>query len=208
MSYICMIANQNGIAASGDSRLTFEPEQLKLHLDHTQKVYSDPEQGLVWACCGLMIFAGIHYYKMASYILGQSYRSMGSRLNQIISITEKATAARHTLSGKNAVFTLLIGSVRGEKPVVQALDVVNGKATLRTLEAPVLIQSGWIPSLHQPKPPVEEFAGESLDELARRARERCLWAVRKDGRLTLRDKHHVQTVGGNVRVVSLPMKQP
>jgi hypothetical protein len=41
MSYICLIANQNGIAVSGDSRLTFQPEQLHLHIDHAQKVFSD-----------------------------------------------------------------------------------------------------------------------------------------------------------------------
>lgn len=39
MSYICMLANPRGIAAAGDSRLTFS--HLPLHLDRSQKVFAD-----------------------------------------------------------------------------------------------------------------------------------------------------------------------
>ena len=38
MSYICMLANRRGIAAAGDSRLTFS--HLPLHLDRSQKAVS------------------------------------------------------------------------------------------------------------------------------------------------------------------------
>lgn len=203
-----MIANQNGIAVSGDSRLTFQPQKLNLHLDKAQKVFSDQEQGLVWACCGLMVFAGINYYMMTDHILRQKYRSMPSRLNQITGAMTRATAAQHWLSRKPSVFTLLLGSVKEGKVSVQVLNVVDGKADLKTLDTPVLVQSGWEPSLHQPKPPVADYANETIDQLVKRAKDRCLWAVRKDGRLALEDEKHVQTVGGNVRIAYLANKQP
>ncbi len=203
MSYICMIANQNGVAVSGDSRLTLQPERLNIHFDAAQKVFSDPEQGMVWACCGLMIFGTVNYYKMTDRILRQSHRSMASRLNQITSTLKVATGAHHKLSRKNSVFTLLLGTVKDGVVSVKVLDVVNGEAKWRELTAPVLVQSGWEPSRHQPKPPVWEFADESMEQLVRRARERCLWAMRKDGRLTLEEEGHVQTIGGNVRIAYL-----
>lgn len=203
MSYICMIANQNGIAVSGDSRMSFQPLQLGLHIDRAQKVFSDPQHGLVWACCGLMVFAGVNYYKMTSYILRQYYRSMASRLNQISAVITRATAVQHALSRKHCAFTLLLGSVQNGQITVRALDIVDGKSTLRTLEAPILIQSGWEPSLHQPKPPVEDYANETLEQLVQRAKERCLWAVRRDSQLANEDRSHPQTVGGHVRVISL-----
>jgi hypothetical protein len=206
MSYICLIANQNGIAVSGDSRLTFQPEQLHLHIDHAQKVFSDQEQGMVWACCGLMVFAGINYYMMSDHILRQSYRSMSSRLNQITGALTRATAAQHWLTRKDSVFTMLIGSIKKGEVSVQVLDVVNGKAKLKTLPTPVLVQSGWEARLHQPKPPVSDYADESIDKLVKRAKDRCLWAVRKDGRLALEDEKHIQTVGGNVRIAFIENK--
>lgn len=203
MSYICMIANQNGIAVSGDSRMSFQPVQLGLHIDHAQKVFSDPKHGLVWACCGLMVFAGVNYYKMASYILRQYYRSIGSRLNQISAVITRATAVQHALTRKHCAFTLLLGSVQNGQVTVRALDIVDGKSTLRTLDVPILIQSGWEPSLHQPKPPLEDYANETLEQLVQRAKERCLWAVQRDSQLAHEDRSHTQTVGGHVRVISI-----
>lgn len=203
MSYICMVANRNGIAVSGDSRLTFQPERLNLHLDNAQKVFSCPEQNMVWACCGIMVMAGINYYKMASWILRQKNRSLTSRLNQISGIMSRATGAQYRLTRKDACFTLLLGVIKDGTAQVYVLDAVNGEASLRTLEAPVLIQSGWVKSLHQPKPPVSAYQDESIDQLIARVRERCLWAMRKDGRLASQEAKHIQTIGGNVRVVYL-----
>lgn len=203
MSYICMVANKNGIAVSGDSRLTFQPEALNLHFDSAQKVFSCPEQKMVWACCGMMVWAGINYYRTAGWILKQENRSLRSRLNQIEGMVCRATAAQRRLSGKDASFTILVGIIKDGTPVVYALDVVNGKSNLRIMEAPVLVQSGWVKSLHQPKPEVSAYEEESVPQLIARVRERCLWAMRKDGRLAETEKSHVQTIGGNVRVVFL-----
>lgn len=203
MSYICMAANKNGIAVSGDSRLTFQPAALNLHLDTAQKVFSCPEQQMVWACCGLMVWAGINYYRAAGWILKQENRSLQSRINQISGMLCRATAAQHRLTRKSSSFTLLVGVLRENGPMVYALDVENGEASLRRMEAPVLVQSGWVKSLHQPKPEVSAYENETIDQLIARVRERCLWAMRKDGRLAELESSHVQTIGGNVKVVFL-----
>lgn len=201
-----MIANQNGIAAAGDSLLTLQPQRLNLHLNGTQKVYSDPDQGLIWACCGLMVYAGVHYGRLVSRILRQKHRSMPSRMNQITQILKLATGVQSRFTRGSSVFTLILGSVRDGKPTIQVLDVVDGKAAFRTCPAPTVVQSGWDPDLHQPKPAVEEFETETLDQLATRVKDRCLWAIQRDTHLAAEERAHIQTVGGNVRVAVLPVK--
>lgn len=203
MSYICMAANQNGIAVSGDSRLTFQPTALNLHFDSAQKVFDCPEQKMVWACCGLMVWVGINYYRTASWILRQENRSLQSRLNQISDMVCRATGAQFRLTGKDSSFTLLVGIIKKNQPIIYTLDVINGHATQRQLTAPALVQSGWVKSLHQPKPEVSAYENESVAQLISRVRERCLWAMRKDGRLASEETGHIQTIGGNIRVAYL-----
>jgi molecular chaperone DnaK (HSP70) len=53
---------------------------------------------------------------------------------------------------------------------------------------------------------VSDYADETIDKLVKRAKDRCLWAVRKDGRLALEDEKHIQTVGGNVRIAFIENK--
>ncbi|MCC8074899.1 MAG: hypothetical protein LIO95_02955 [Clostridiales bacterium] len=206
MSYICLIANQNGVAAAGDSRLTIQPEALHLHLDRGRKVFSDQDQGLVWACCGLTIFGGVNYYRLASHILRQKNRSLSSRLNQIAGVLSKATAAQHLLSRKPSVFTLLLGQVKDGEVTVHVLDVVSGEVRRKVLAGPAFVQAGWDPSLRQRKPSASEFEKDTLGQLIDRAKKRCLWAIRKDSELAQQDKKHSQTVGGSVRVayVAIP----
>ncbi|MCD8354714.1 MAG: hypothetical protein LUC47_10450 [Clostridiales bacterium] len=207
MSYICLIANQNGVAAAGDSRLTIQPEALHLHLDRGRKVFSDQDQGLVWACCGLTIFGGINYYLLAERILRQKNRSLASRLNQIAGVLSKATAAQHLLSRKPSVFTLLLGQVKDGGVTVHVVDVVSGEVRRKVLTGPVFVQAGWDPTLRQSKPAVSEFEKDTLGQLIGRAKKRCLWAIRKDSELAQEDKKHSQTVGGSVRVAYVAIPQ-
>ncbi|MCD8147535.1 MAG: hypothetical protein LUD84_09735 [Clostridiales bacterium] len=208
MSYICLIANQNGVAAAGDSRLTIQPEALHLHLDRGRKVFSDQDQGLVWACCGLTIFGGVNYYRLTDHILRQKNRSLASRLNQISGVLSKATAAQHFLSRKPSVFTLLLGQVKDGAVAVHVLDIVSGEARRRVLTGPVMVQAGWDPSLRQSKPAVSEFENDTLGQLIDRVKKRSLWAIRKDSELARQDKKHSQTVGGSVRVAYVAVPKP
>ncbi|MCD8190261.1 MAG: hypothetical protein LUD78_08610 [Clostridiales bacterium] len=208
MSYICLIANQNGIATAADSRLTFQPDALHLHLDRGRKVFSDQDQGLVWACCGLTIFGGVNYCWLTDHILRQKNRSLASRLNQISGVLSKATAAQHILSRSPSVFTLLLGQVKDCKVTVHVLDVVNGEVRRKTFAGPVFVQAGWDPSLRQSKPAVSAFEKDSLGQLIDRVKKRCMWAIRKDSELAAQDKKHRQTVGGSVRIAYVAIPQP
>lgn len=207
MSYICLIANANGVALSGDSRLTMEPRFLHLHFDNTRKVFSDPSQNMAWACCGLTMYLGINYFKRTERILRQSHRSLASRLNQISSLLSKATRLQHTITRRDSVFTLLLSIVTSEGVQVQRLDVVNGVATVKRYHSPVFLQAGWIPALHQNNPTVAEFAAESLEQLTTRARQRCMWAMKRDKQHSEENRKHIQTIGGNIRVVTLPVPE-
>ncbi len=208
MSYICLIANQNGVAAAGDSRLTFQPQALHLHLDRGRKVYSDQNQGLVWACCGLTIFGGVNYCWLTDRILRQTNRSLASRLNQISGALSKATAAQHLISRKPSVFTLLLGQVKDGGVTVYVLDVVSGEARRKVLSGPVFVQAGWNPNLRQRKPAVSEFEKDTQGQLIDRVKKRCLWAIHKDGELAAQDKKYSQTVGGSVRVAYVAVPRP
>lgn len=207
MSYICLIANRNGVALSGDSRLTMEPHFLRLHIDRTRKVFSDPEQRMAWACCGLTLYLGIHYFKLTERILRQSRRSLSSRLSQISGILSKATALQHLVSRRNSVFELLLSVVTDSGVQVHQLQVVNGKATLKRHTAPVFLQAGWVPSLHQKPPALAEYENETLEQLTTRARLRCVWAMKRDRHLSEENHKHLQTIGGNIRVASLSARE-
>lgn len=208
MSYICLIANHNGVALSGDSRLTMEPRFLHLHFDNTQKVYSDPAQRIAWGCCGLTLYLGVNYFKLTSRILRQSHRSLPSRLNQISDILSKVTQLQHLVTRKDSIFTLLLACVTEEGVQVQRLEVVNGMASMKKFDSPVFLQAGWQPALHQKAPALHEFALENLDQLTTRARLRCVWAMKRDKQLSEENRKHTQTIGGNVRVVSLSTGDP
>ena len=208
MSYICLIANRNGAALSGDSRLTMEPRFLHLHFDKTRKVFSDPEQHMAWACCGLTLYLGIHYFKLANRILRQSHRSLSSRLSQISGILSKATALQHLVTRKDSVFELLLAAVTEDGVQVYQLEVVNGKAKLKRHAAPVFLQAGWLPKLHQKPPVLAEYENETMEQLTTRARERCVWAMKRDKHLSEENHKHTQTIGGSIRVASLSTKEP
>lgn len=203
MSYICLIANRNGAALSGDSRLTLEPRFLHIHTDRTQKVFSDPKTRMAWACCGLTLYLGVNYFKLTSRILRQSHRSLSSRLSQISAILSKATRLQHFVSRKDSVFVLLLAVMTDNGVQVQKLSVVNGKAKLTRHAAPVFLQAGWVPALHQKAPVLAEYENETLDQLIARARERCVWAMKRDRHLSEENRKHQQTIGGSIRVTGL-----
>lgn len=81
MSYICMLANERGIAAAGDSRLTFAP--IPLHLDRSQKVFTAPEQHLIWACCGLTVWGGVNYVQLTARIMSRRQWTLSKKLAEV-----------------------------------------------------------------------------------------------------------------------------
>lgn len=199
MSYICLIANSKGIAASGDSRITMSPKALNLHFDKTRKVFQDEKQGLIWACCGLTIFGGVNYFRVVEKTLRTEGMSMGAKLNRITTMMKRATKAHHLLSRGESAFTLLMGSTKGGETEVTVLKVVNGNAHQKTVTGPYAVEDGSVSM--GALPAVEELEKATLENILEMARSRAMRAVKRSAEEAKKDRKTKQTVGGNVRVV-------
>ena len=200
MSYICMLANENGIAAAGDSRLTLAP--IPMHLDHTRKVFSAPEQGLVWACCGMMVWAGINYARWTSHIMRRPW-PLERKLEAVARRVGPMLRVCNRVLRRDTLFSLLVGVGTPGAVELVSLDLVNGKSRVRRWRAPAVSEAGWKGRLRPPRPRPGELRGKPVEELTQIARERVRWAVERDRALSKEKPAHRQTVGGAVRSVSL-----
>ena len=201
VSYLCMLASEQGIAAAGDSRLTLMP--IPLHLDRSRKVFSAPEQHLVWACCGLTVWFGMNLAHITDRILRRpgplrpKLEEMVHRLNPILRMCQKTRR-------KDAVFSLLVGVTEPGQVYLLTLDLLNGTThRLKRWDAPAMTEAGWRRALRPPMIPSEQLRGRPVEELAELARQRVRWAVERDHELSVKNPAHRQTVGGEVRWVVL-----
>lgn len=199
MSYICLFANENGVSVAGDSRITLQqPRKLGLHFGG-RKVFSDPQQNLVWCCCGLVSFGGIHYPSAAARILRNPDRSLATALERIGGLVGPATRANSRLYRTDCSFHLLVGRVTDGKVDVRRLDALNGEVTIRRFDSPVLLEAGWRKRLYPEAPQPGQLAGDTIEQLNRRAVQRVRTVIAADKAKHEADKDWVQTVGGNVR---------
>lgn len=197
MSYICMLANRRGIAAAGDSRLTLAP--IPVHLDRSRKVFSAPEQHLIWACCGLTVWGGVNYVQLTERIMRRRQWTLSKKLAEVCRRVAPALRMQHRVRRAPALFTLLVGVAEPGKVQVMSLDLVNGEPTLGRWPAPAMADAGWKRELRPALLNPDVFREESLEELAQRARQRVQWAVARDRALSVRESAHRQTVGGPVK---------
>lgn len=201
MSYICLIANEKGAVAAGDSRLTIYPNFLHLHVDKTKKVFADQEQGLVWACCGLTVYAGINYFRLVERTLRDPHRSMAAKLNRIETVMKRATRSCHLLTRQRSTFTLLLCERSENDPLVTVLDIMDGRVQKRQLKGAVAVEGGCRPS--EPMPQGDSWKDASVEQMVVYARRRTMEAVKLSAEGAKENKKQRQTVGGNVRVVYL-----
>lgn len=199
MSYICLIANEHGVAAAGDSRLTLYPERLGVHFDTARKVFAAEDQGLVWACCGITIFGGVNYIRRAERILRADCKSMGAKLDKITEMMRRVTRLHHAISRRESAFTLLLSEQK--RGAVTVLEIVNGRVRRREWTEPVAVEGGFVPE--EALPTQEAVAAMSLEQLVNTARIRTMNAEKQAAKWAKSDKKRVQTVGGPVRVVYL-----
>lgn len=209
MSYICLFASENGVAAAGDSRECFQSARRGLHRDWARKVFSDETQGLVWACCGLKRFRGVNSHRVAAKILRDRNASLADRLERIASAIGPLTEEYRLRYKGDGIFILLVGRMAdgkrlhivNEKPDVRSLCIVNGKATVRRHSVPALLEGGWHRSMYPPHPGEAAFAREGPEQLSRRAARRVEEVIALDHARRSRDRNWIQTVGGSVRCV-------
>lgn len=204
MSYICLIANSKGIAASGDSRITMSPKALNLHFDKTRKVFQDEKLGLIWACCGLTIFGGVNYFRVVEKTLRTERMSMGAKLNRISTMMKRATKAHHLLSRGESAFTLLMGSVKAGEPEITVLKVMNGSAEMKTVQGAYAVEDGSVSV--GALPTAEELEKATLENVLEMVRCRAMCAVKRSAEEAKEDRKKKQTVGGNVRVVYMQVQ--
>ena len=201
MSYICMLANESGIAAAGDSRLTLFP--IPLHLDRSRKVFVAPERGLIWGCCGLTVWGGINCVHLTGHILRRPW-PLERKLEAIRRRVEPVLRMCHRIHRKDVRFTLLLGVAEPGQVRLYTLDLVNGnRHRLRQWNAPSITEGGWQSALRPPFPKPELFRYDTPEELVARARQRVQWAVERDHTLSETKPAHRPTVGGTVRSVLL-----
>lgn len=204
MSYICLIANEKGAAAAGDSRLTIYPDFLRLHIDKTKKAFADEAQGLVWACCGLTVYAGMNFFRMTERTLRDPHRSMAAKLNHIETVMKRATRSCHFLTRQRSTFTLLLCEQTADGPLTTVLNVMDGRVQKRQIEGPVAVEGGWRPA--ESMPGADHWKDASVEQMVVYARRRTMDAVKLSAEGAKENKKQRQTVGGNVRVVYLETK--
>ena len=174
MSYLCLLASECAMAVVGDSRLTLSP--VPLHWDKARKIGCDQGQRCLWACCGLTVFGGVNYAKLAARIfhgsgtLTEKAQALAKRVNPPLSIQRR-------LYRQTTTFSLLAGQWTEQGAELLTLDL-DGKHT----------------DLLSP----DEYRQSGSADRARLGRERVASVIAADHRLAREQKKHIQTVGGPI----------
>ena len=133
MSYLCLLASECAMAVVGDSRLTLSP--VPLHWDKARKIGCDQGQRCLWACCGLTVFGGGNYAKLAARIfhgsgtLTEKAQALAKRVNPPLSIQRR-------LYRQTTTFSLLAGQWTEQGAELLTLDLDGKHTDLRRWPAP------------------------------------------------------------------------
>lgn len=206
MSYICLMVNEHGAVAAGDSRETFP---ARIHLDWRQKCFSLPEQKLIWACCGPTLRYGVDLLRCVKRLL-RSQRPMEERFQNIAKLVGALTRV-NLVGGNPGPFCLLAAQWEEGGFTVWDCWVRNGvltchKTRLQPGEAVSLHAGAW----HRAMPPLvsDQLKALSYDRLRAMAQARVALAIAKDQQRRAENPKHNQTIGGPVRLVGLRVKSP
>ncbi len=199
MSYICLMANENGAIVAADSRETFPG---KVHLDWRRKCFVLPGRQLIWTCCGPTLRLGVDFFRSAWLLLACA-RRVEDGLHRVGALVSRVTAVPLPGQGRSDVFWLLAAQWTGEGFAVWTMCVRPGEALrlhcrrLTPGEAVSLHAGAW----HREMPPLaaRSLRGLSYDQLRAAARERVALAIRMDEARRARNPRHNQTIGGAVR---------
>lgn len=193
MSYLCLLASECAMAVVGDSRLTLSP--VPLHWDKARKIGCDQGQRCLWACCGLTVFGGVNYAKLAARIfhgsgtLTEKAQALAKRVNPPLSIQRR-------LYRQTTTFSLLAGQWTEQGAELLTLDLDGKHTDLRRWPAPAFLEAGWEASLRPPMLSPDEYRQSGSADLARLGRERVASVIAADHQLAREQKKHIQTVGG------------
>lgn len=197
MSYICLIGNENGIVAGSDSRETIAPN---IFFDHKQKVFVDKKQNLIWACCGITKYNGIDYIDVVGNIL-QEALTFEEKILKLQAVFERVTKECYNYIGNGSVMDILIGK-KSKRKMLLKLNIKNGVVSSNTYFAPLAIEGGSGRAIMD-KIPLNDYKSLSLEELKEFVVNRVSRVISKDKEITLNDSTHINTIGGDIKVLSL-----
>ncbi len=205
MSYVCLMSNENGAVAAGDSRETFHP---KVHLDWRRKCFVIPEQQLVWAACGPTLRFGVDLLRSLELIFREA-KPMEKRLEKIRDLVNAVTRLT-PWAGDPGPFCLLIANMEEGRLTVRNCRIHKGALLVETRYPgpgePVTFHAGaW----HRAMPPLPaaRLEGLSYGQLQALAEERVRLAIALDKKRRAKNPDHNQTIGGRVRLVGLRIKR-
>lgn len=198
MSYICLVGNEKGIVACGDSRETFSPNRYE---DNRQKVFADKSQGLIWACSGLTVSHGKDYFRLIEFIMRDKETSFQAKLDYIIKSIEKATLENMEKLGSGSAMNILIGHMKKRTMMIK-LNIYQGETTRKTFFAPIALDGGSGAGL-LPKMNLREYRDLDINDLKKYAFSRTKAVINRDFDLSMENKNRTQTVGGKINTVVL-----
>ncbi len=207
MSYICLLANDNGAVCASDSRET--SVRSHRYKDRRQKTFIAAANDAIWCCCGTTRIGRIVYssdcMRKASRILSDASLPFPKRVERAAAFLERET--RPVFYNKKTVFcfTLLYAFREADGPLqVGTFTVRGGKTTdMRTLSQPVMLEAGKNAALLTPRRRYLPKEDESLAALTRKAAIRVKEAIRYDRKAKSADPSYIPTVGGKVQLKSL-----
>ena len=211
MSYICLLANENGAVCASDSRET--STFTRRYKDKRQKTYISDRKDAIWCCCGASRIGHVIYATdcigKAGKILNDDSLPFTWRLKQFEDFISRET--RKPLIGKKTVyvFTVLFAYWRPDKPPLVGTITAKGGAITdkRFFKLPIMMEAGKNSSFLSPRKRYMPRQGESLIRLSKKATARVREAIRYDINAKKADPSYAPTVGGKVQIEKLSFKK-
>ena len=203
MSYICMMANDNGAAVFSDSRQTLP---FGLHRDDCTKTFISEECRTIWSCCGLVSLGWENLFHHTEKILRKDNLSIEERITRLVPYLRRKTDEFALLHRKKGIFNLLIADTSSGKLKVYRLDFVSGRAEIRKLNLPCFEQAGSNCRSLAPKTSCTPKSNDSIETICEKGIERVRESIAKSMDKMLADGSYSPNVGGNVQIKSITLK--
>ncbi len=207
MSYICLLANENGVVCASDSRET--STLTHRYKDKRQKTFAADAKNAVWCCCGSTRIGHLIYssdcMRKTDRILKDDSIPFFDRLTLFEEMIKKETSPLWFARGSVHNFTLIFASAEnGGAPMIGTITARDGVITdRRFFKPPVMIDAGKNARLLPPRTRYKPKPKDSLLTLSKRAQVRVREAVRYDAVRKRKEAAYIPTVGGKVQLERL-----
>ena len=211
MSYICLLANENGVVCASDSRET--STLTHRYKDKRQKTFAADAKNAVWCCCGSSKIGHLIYatdcMKRTEKILNDVHLPFETRLEHFQEFIRRET--RPPLLKKKTVytFTILFAFDDGKTtPCIGTITAKGGKITdKRFFTTPIMLEAGKNSPLLSPRTPYVPKKTDTVAAMRHKAMVRVREAIRYDIQAKAADRTYMPTVGGKVQIETLRFRK-